>query len=111
MKIIPLDSNFDPMLQSYHLDDTLDSLNGPTKNQIIVWNQWAATALNLYHKNSQSNIEFILDGIDYKYSLKWDSDFSNAAMKERKELASQGGISLACFIMSVLLNFKYVIQT
>lgn len=99
------------MEPSYHLNDTFNFLTGPTKNQMIVWNEWAATALNLYHQNSESNIELILSGIEYNCLLKWDSTFSSSAMKERTELASQGGISLACFIMSVLLDFKYVIQT
>ena len=100
-----------PLLESYHLDDTLNCLQGPTKEQMKVWNQWAATALNIYHENSNSPIEFVLDDAVYKCKIHWDSDFPNAAMKERKELASQGGISLACFKMSVLLKFEYVIQT
>lgn len=98
-------------MEEYNLSQTIDHLSGPPKNQIIVQNYWAATAFDKYHSNSKAEIEFILNGESKKVILNWDSDFSRSAMKETKDIANQGGVALAWFVMSVLLNYGYVEQT
>jgi len=98
-------------MEEYNLGQTIDHLSGPPKNQIIVQNYWAATAFDKYHANSKAEIEFILDGESKKAILNWDSGFSKAAMKETKDIANQGGVALAWFVMSVLFNYGYVEQT
>lgn len=95
----------------YHLDDTTKNLQGPSKEQIIVFNQWAAVALNKFHSNSKIGFEFNINGKITKHILNWNSDFSQDAMKEKTELANFGGVSLAMFVMSVLSDYKYVNQS
>lgn len=95
----------------YHLNDVIGKIQGPTKEQIIVFNQWAAVALNNYHTNSNTEFEFLLDGKQTKVILQWDSNFSQDAMKERKNIAEFGGVSLAIFVMSVLSDYKYLHQS
>lgn len=98
-------------MEEYNLNQTLQRLTGPTKEQIIVQNQWAATALDRYHSDSKAEIEFYLDGILQKRILSWESDFSKAAMKEDKDMANHGGVALAMFVMSNLLDYCYVEQS
>lgn len=98
-------------MTSYHLDITQAKLSGPTKEQIIVHNQWAATGFDRYHKDSKAVIEFDIDGTVTEANLTWDSSFSKAAMKEDKDIANHGGVAMAWFVMSVLQNFGYVEQT
>lgn len=90
---------------------TESKLKGPTLEQIIVHNQWAATALDLYHNESTAEIEFENEGVLSNTILAWDSNFSKAAMKENIDMANHGGVALAWFIMSVLLDFDYVEQS
>ena len=49
---------------NYHLDLTLQKLKGPSREQIIVNNQWAAAALDSFHIGSTVEIEFDLEGKD-----------------------------------------------
>ena len=98
-------------MQEHHLNETTQQLQGPTKEQIIVCNQWAATALDLFHANQPTEIILQIDGNDTKINLKWDSNFSKDAMRERKKIAEEGGVSLAWFLMSVILDYKYLQQT
>lgn len=98
-------------MEEYKLNQTIDALIGPPKEQIIVQNYWAATALDKYHKNSNAVFEFVIHGESRKAILSWNSEFSKVAMKENKDIANQGGVALAWFVMSVLLNYKYVEQT
>lgn len=95
----------------YHLDATKVKLKGPTIAQIESCIQWAATALDKYHRNSKASIEFEIEGKLSKAKLIWDSNFSKAAMKEDKDMANHGGVALAWFLMSVILNYSYVEQT
>lgn len=95
----------------YHLDLTLDKLSGPTKEHILVHNQWAATGLDRFHPNSNTEIEFLIDGKSNKAKLHWNSDFSKATMKEDKDIANHGGVAMAWFVMSVLMDYHYVEQT
>ncbi len=95
----------------HHLNETLQNLKGPSKEQITVFNQWAARALDNFHSGSKADVTFILDGISSIVSLKWDSNFSKDAMNEKKKIAEEGGVSLAFFVMSVLLGYHYVQQT
>ena len=95
----------------YHLKLTTTKLAGPTTAQIESCNQWAATALDKFHNNSETNISFDIEGNSIKVKLEWDSNFSKAAMKEEKDMANHGGVAIAWFIMSVLLNYHYVEQT
>jgi hypothetical protein len=95
----------------YNLDMTITKLKGPTKEQLIVGNQWAITALDRYHSDSTAKFEFKIDGISYSCKLIWDSNFSTMAMRERKDIANHGGVAIAMFVMSVLLNYAYVEQT
>jgi hypothetical protein len=95
----------------YHLDQTIDLLAGPSKEQIKVFNQWAATALDKYHENSTVSFNFKIDGIEKSFILRWNSDFSKDAMKERRKIAEEAAISITMFLMSVLLEYHYVCQT
>lgn len=94
-----------------HLNDIKVKLSGPTIAQIEFCNQWAATALDIYHKNSEADIAFEIDGNLVKIKLQWNSNFSKAAMKEKKDMAHHGGVALAWFAMSVLLGYGYVEQS
>ena len=98
-------------MEEYHLNQTLERLKGPPKEHLIVHNYWAATALDRFHINSKANIKFILHGEYRRSILKWDSNFSKATMKEIKDIANHGGVALAWFVMSVLLDYGYVEQT
>lgn len=93
------------------LEMIFDRLKGPTREQLAVGNQWAITALNRYHSHSSANFEFHLDDVGYSCKLNWDSDFSTAAMKEKKDIANHGAVAIAMFVMSVLLGYSYVEQT
>ncbi|MBL0200974.1 MAG: hypothetical protein IPP81_12835 [Chitinophagaceae bacterium] len=95
----------------YNLSQTIDKLSGPTKEHIIIHNNWAATGFDRYHKNSTAEIEFIIEGVLNKATLTWDSNFSKAVMKEDKDIANHGGVALAWFVMSVLLDYGYVEQS
>ena len=97
--------------KEYHLNQVLENLGGPSKEQIIVFNQWAAVALNKFHSNSKTLFNFNLNGIRSECILNWDSNFSQDAMREKKTLAENGGISLAMFVMSILSDYKYVHQS
>jgi len=98
-------------MDEYNLSQTIKSLGGPPVAQIISHNYWAATALDRYHKNSRAEIEFIIHGKSTRAILTWDSDFSKAAMKEAVDMANHGGVALAWFVMSVLLEYNYVEQS
>lgn len=98
-------------MESFHLNATQLKLKGPSIDQIRVNNQWAATALDLCHRDSKAIMEFNLEGKVINANLAWDSNFSKAAMKEEKDMANHGGVALAWFVMSVLQDFKYVEQT
>lgn len=98
-------------IKEYHLQTTVSSLEGPSKEQIIVFNQWAATALDKYHKESKASFVFRIDGKEHNIILSWESRFTKNAMKERKKMAEEGGVALAMFVMSVLLDYRYVEQS
>lgn len=98
-------------MEEYDLNQTINTLIGPPKEQIIVQNFWAATALDKFHNNSSVEFEFVIHGESKRAILHWNSEFSKLAMKENKDIANQGGVALAWFVMSVLLNYKYVEQT
>jgi hypothetical protein len=95
----------------YHLDLTNSKLRGPTPEQIIVHNQWAATAFDKFHNDSKAEIEFDIDGIVTKAEFEWNSIFSKSAMKEDKDIANHGAVAMAWFLMSVLEGYAYVEQT
>ncbi len=95
-------------MEEYSLNQTLDNLKGPTLEQIVFHNQWAAVAFDRFHLNSQSSIKFILDGVEKLVNLKWDSKFSKSAMKEDVDMANHGGVAMAWFVMSVILDYSYV---
>jgi hypothetical protein len=94
-----------------HLDLVLDKLAGPPKEHIKVHNFWAAVGLNKYHKDSKAEFEFVIDGKLTRNLLVWDSNFSSSTMKENIDIANHGGVALAWFVMSVLMDYKYVEQT
>lgn len=94
-----------------HLDLVLEKLQGPPKEHIKVHNYWAAVGLDRYHNNSKTEFEFNIDGKSTKNILTWDSKFSKATMKEDKDIANHGGVALAWFVMSVLMDYSYVEQT
>ena len=98
-------------MEQYHLDATKAKLSGPTQEQIISCNQWAATAFDRFHAGSKAEIGFDIDGAATKANLVWDSSFSKSAMKEDKDMANHGGVAMAWFVMSVLLDFQYVEQS
>ena len=98
-------------MTQYNLDTTKTKLTGPTNAQIESCNQWAATALDKYHPNSEADIVFDIHGVLTNAKLVWDSNFSKAAMKEDKDMANHGGVAMAWFVMSVLLDYGYVEQS
>lgn len=98
-------------MDEFNLNQTIKFLSGPTKEHIIVNNYWAATAFDRYHKNSKAEIEFVLHGVSNRGILSWDSNFSKATMREDKDMANHGGVAMAWFVMSVLLNYHFVEQT
>lgn len=98
-------------MKSHNLQETIQNLKGPSKEQIIVGNQWAAVALNKFHPNSKAQIKIINEKIEKEIILVWNSDFPTAAMKENVDIANHGGVAIAFFLMSTLLDYKYVEQT
>lgn len=98
-------------MEEYHLDLTKEKLTGPSPEHIALNNQWAAIAFNNYHENSSAEIEFSIHGETQKATLKWDSNFSTSTMKERIDMANHGGVAMAWFVMSVLLDYSYVEQS
>jgi hypothetical protein len=98
-------------MKKYDLNQTCDSLRGPTKEHILVQNQWAAIALNEFHQNSRVEFEFDIDGTIEKSLLSWDSNFSTTTMNENVDKANHGGVAIAFFVMAVLLDYKYVEQS
>lgn len=98
-------------MKEYNLNQTVEKLRGPSKEHLIVHNQWAAIGLDKFHQDSTTEIEFILEGTIRKARLNWNSNFPNSTMKEEIDIANHGGVALAWFVMSVLLDFDYVEQT
>jgi len=98
-------------MKKHNLSETVDELKGPTKEQIIVGNQWAAVALDKFHLDSTAKIKITNENNEEVILLNWDSDFSSSAMKENVDMANHGGVALAFFIMSILSNYKYVEQS
>lgn len=98
-------------MDTFHLDDTLQTLSGPTKEQIKVKNQWAVTAFRKYHTSDTLLISMKIDNAERKIELKFDTSFSSSAMKEDIDKAHHGGESMAWFLMSVILGYKYLVQT
>lgn len=98
-------------MERLHLDLTKNKLKGPTQEQIITCNQWAATAFDKFHSDSNTVIEFNIDGSITNVILEWDSNFSKSAMKEKIDMANHGGVAMAWFVMSVLKDYTYVEQS
>ena len=98
-------------MKELSLNLTLDKLKGPTKEQLIFHNQWASIGLDKFHKGSKAVMEFVIDGITRKTELSWDSNFPKAAMREEVDIAHHGGVAMAWFVMSVLLDYRYVQQS
>lgn len=98
-------------LPSYHLDQTVRLIKGLSKAQIVVFNQWAATAFDKYHKDSSAEMELVIDNEITNIILNWNSKFSKDGMRERKKIAEEGAIALAIFIMSAFKDYRYVLQT
>lgn len=98
-------------INRYHLDLTKTRLIGPTQEQIISCNQWAASAFDKFHSDSTAKIEFLIDGTKSTAILEWESNFSKAAMKEKVDMANHGGVAMAWFVMSVLNDYRYVEQS
>jgi hypothetical protein len=97
--------------REYDLSETGTALLGPTPDQIVVFNQWAATALDRFHDGSKASFEFTIDGGKQVAILHWHSNFSKAAMQERRKIAEEGAVAVAMFVMSILLDYKYLSQT
>jgi len=99
-------------MKKYNLNDTLKYLEGPSKENIIDKNQCAALALGLYHKNSTTSIKFKVDNNDFdEVLLEWDDTFPKGGWVEPKNIAEQGSVALGFFLMSILKDYRYVIQT
>lgn len=98
-------------MKAHNLSETTDNLTGPSKEQIIVGNQWAAVALNKFHSNSNAKIKILNEQIEEEIHLTWDSNFPVAAMKEKVDMANHGGVAMAFFLMSILSGYKYVEQS
>lgn len=98
-------------MERIHLDLTKNKLKGPSQEQIVTCNQWAATAFDRFHSDSNAKIAFSIDGTIINTILEWDSNFSKSAMKERIDMANHGGVAMAWFVMSVIQNYTYVEQS
>ena len=98
-------------MKSHSLQETVEKLKGPSKEQIIVGNQWAAVALDKFHPYSKAKIKVTNEKIEEVISLNWDSNFSSKAMKENVDMANHGGVAIAFFLMSILSGYKYVEQS
>jgi len=98
-------------MDKFHLDLTKIKLKGPTQEQIVTYNQWAATAFDKFHQDSNALVEFNIDGLITKTILEWDSNFSKSAMKEKIDMANHGGVAMAWFVMSVMQKYTYVEQS
>ena len=98
-------------MKIYELDQTLNYLSGCSVEQFTVYNQYAAVALDKFHKGSKAQINFNLDNTDSNAILEWNSKFPKGGMKEDTEIANFGGVALAFFVMSVLSGYGYVEQT
>ncbi len=98
-------------MQEYHIDQTLDKLSGPPREQITHYNQWAATGLNKFHTNSNAVVEFVVDGVKTLARLNWNSNFPNRTLIEKNDIANFGGVALSWFVMSVLQDYVYVEQS
>ena len=95
----------------HHLKETINKLEGPSKEQIVFYNQSASVALDKFHDNSEAVIIFDNQNNKEKMRLNWDSDFSKVAMVEKIDITNHGGVALAFFVMAVLLDYKYAIQS
>ena len=98
-------------IKAFKLNQTLEKLTGPTKEQIIVNNQWAAVAFDKFHKGSKAIFKFSADSVLQEAIVEWDSSFSKSAMKEKIDMANHGGVAMAMFVMSVLLDYAYLEQS
>lgn len=98
-------------MKSHNLNEIVHKLKGPTKEQIIVGNQWASVALDKFHLDSRAEIKIINEKKEEVISLEWDSEFSSSAMKENVDMANHGGVAIAFFIMSILSDYNYVEQS
>ncbi|MGV3597103.1 MAG: hypothetical protein ACO1PI_04495 [Bacteroidota bacterium] len=98
-------------IEGYNLSQTKNNLSGGTPEQIVYFNQWASIGFDRYHDNSTTEIDILIDGEQRRIKLSWDSNFSKATMREDKDIAHFGGVAMAWFVMSVLLDYKHVEQT
>ncbi|MET2983994.1 hypothetical protein [Aureibaculum conchae] len=98
-------------MKEHNLEETVQKLRGPSKEQIIVGNQWAAVALDKFHINSRARIKIVNKKVEEEIILTWNSDFPSAAMKENVDMANHGGVAIAFFLMSTLSDYKYVEQS
>ena len=99
------------MFKTHHLNEIAQVLKGPSREQIIVVNQWAAVALNKFHQNSSVTFKVIDDNNQKEIILEWDSNFPTGAMKENVDMANHGSVALAFFVMSILNGYGYVEQS
>ena len=70
--------------REYYLDETLRILEGPTPEQITVYNQGAAIALDFFHPNSRVSFNCMIDGSNVTIPINWNSNFSKAGFREGK---------------------------
>lgn len=98
-------------MDTFDISVVVEQLKGPTKEQITFYNQHAIVGFDKFHKNSAVEYEFLIDGKLKRIKLHWNSDFSRAAIKEKKDIANFGGVAMAYFVMSILLDYKYVEQS
>lgn len=98
-------------MKSHNLEETVQKLKGPSREQIIVGNQWAAIALDKFHSDSRAKVKVQNETVEDEIMLTWDSDFPSAAMKENIDMANHGGVAIAFFLMCSLSNYSYVEQS
>lgn len=88
-------------MNTHHLKETITKLEGPSKEQIVFYNQSASVALDEFHDDSEAVMTFNNQINEEKMKLHWDSDFSKVAMVEKIEITNHGGVALAFFVMAV----------
>lgn len=101
----------DTEIKAYHLSTTSESLGGASKELITVNNQWAAVGLDKTHDNSKARFTISIDGKQREIDLKWDSTFPKDGMRSKHNIAEFGGVSLACFVMTQILDYNYLMQS
>jgi len=62
--------------------------------------------LERYHQNSNTDIEFRVDGLNSLDNLSWNSTFEKSGRREKKQIAEDGAIAPAFFAGELAIAYK-----